>query len=204
MASLAQSQPWVAEGISRATWFRRQKEKGSPDGRRKQKRFVAANCAEPVIDAAIPRNALLKASMAELATVGTRGAAIGPGAVKTKTGGRFDVVTSAAFEARQKSPPRPMSPPKSMVAIGGVAGPGLIPQGRGMPLPPDQAAVSAYTHARQFEAQTTAVIAELVARDKEKERRIAALEAEAADRRARAGELVQAFLGFVQLAVGGH
>src|SRR4029077_1316496 len=95
--------PWLAEGISRATWFRRQKEKGSPDGRRKQKRFVAPNRAEPVIDAAIPRNALLTASRAELATVRARAVAIGPGAVITKTDGRFDVMTPAAFEARRQT-----------------------------------------------------------------------------------------------------
>lgn len=99
---------------------------------------------------------------------------------------------------------QPPAPPKSMFAVGGVAGRGLIPQGRGMPAPPDIAAVSAYTRAKEFEAQTIAVIAELVARDKDKERRIAALENEAADRRARAAEIALAFVGIFRLAFGGR
>lgn len=59
------------------------------------------------------------------------------------------------------------SPPpalRSMFAVGGTAGKGLVAQGRGMPLPPDQAAVSAYTHAKQFEANATASI-NLLARE---------------------------------------
>jgi hypothetical protein len=91
-----------------------------------------------------------------------------------------------------------------MFAIGGKQGRGLILQGQGMPLPPDQAAVSAYTHAKQFEAKTTAIIAELVARDKDKERRIAVLEAEIADRRAGAANFAKGLIGFIQLAVSGR
>jgi hypothetical protein len=53
---------------------------------------------------------------------------------------------------------------RSMFAVGGTAGKGLVAQGRGMPLPPDQAAVSTYTHAKQFEANATASI-NLLARE---------------------------------------
>jgi hypothetical protein len=99
------------------------------------------------------------------------------------------------------APKRPATPPASLFAIGGKPSRGLIPQGQGMPLPPDQAAVSAYTHAKQFEAQTSAIIAELFARDKDKERRIAALEAEAADRRAQAVNMAQALFGIARSVV---
>lgn len=202
--SLEQSRPWLALGISRATWFRRQKERGETGGR--TGRPVAS---KPVIDVAISRNEFLNASESEVARVRAKLAAIGPGgAVITKTDGRFDVVSSATFEARNAlqpshvPPPRPTPPPKSMYAIGGKPGRGLIPQGRGMPLPPDLAAVSAFSHAKEFEAQTTAVIAELVARDKDKERRMAALEAAAADRRALAAEAGQAFLNVIGYFAG--
>jgi hypothetical protein len=45
-----------------------------------------------------------------------------------------------------------------MYAIGGKPGRGLIAQGHGYPLPPDIAAVSPYTMAKQFEANATASI----------------------------------------------
>jgi hypothetical protein len=201
MASLAQSQPWLAEGISRATWFRRQKEKGSPDGRQKQKRFAAPKRAEPVIDAAIPRNALLRASGAELAAVRAKAAAIGPGAVITKTDGRFDVVTSEAFEARHNTPTAPSRPPASMFAIGGKPGRGLIPQGQGYPAPPDIAAKSIYG---QFMSRTEMMLAALAAKSDEQEKRIAALEAQAADRQLRAVEFAKAFVGAFKRVVAGR
>jgi hypothetical protein len=50
------------------------------------------------------------------------------------------------------------------LCVGGKPGPGLIFQGPGYPLPPDQAAVSTYTHAKQFEANATASI-NLLARE---------------------------------------
>lgn len=56
------------------------------------------------MDAALPRNAIMEASEAELAPVKAKLAAIGPGAVITKTDGRLDAVTHETFEARQKAP----------------------------------------------------------------------------------------------------
>src|SRR5271157_3243728 len=62
--------------------------------------------AAPVIDTALPRDAIQNASAGELASVRAKDAAIGPGAVITKTGDRLDVVTSEAFEARSPVPAR--------------------------------------------------------------------------------------------------
>jgi hypothetical protein len=218
MASLAQSQPWLAEGISRATWFRRQKEKGSPNGRRNPKRYAAPNRAEPVIDAAIPHNALLKASRAELATVRAKAAAIGPGAVITKTDGRLDVVTSKTFEARgqSSSPARPraapplhsrqltvtqlplqgevISPPQSMIADGGTPA---------RPYPANASVAEATALIRAYAAEQARVNAET-------NRRLAAMERDMAEMKqskaaaARVGEVVQALVGLLQLAVGGR
>ena len=215
MSSLAQSQPWLAEGISRATWFRRQKEKGSPDGRRKQKqrRFAAPNRAEPVVDAAIPLNALLKASKGELATVRAKADAIGPGAVITKTDGRFDVVTSETFEARGRSLPsaRPglapplhsrqltatqpplqgeiIPPPQSMIADGGTPA---------RPYPANASVAEATALIRAHAAEQARVNAEMarrveaLERDRaEDTRRIAALE----ERRSTVVAVIQAFAG---------
>jgi hypothetical protein len=213
MATLAQSQPWLAEGISRATWFRRQKEKGSPDGRRMTKRFAATNCAQPVIDAAIPRNALSKASEAELATVRVKAAAIGPGAVITKTDNRFDIVTSETFEARGQSLPparsraapplhaRPLTvtqlplqgeiipPPQSMIADGGT------PARR---YPANASVAEATALIRAHAAEQARVNAEMARRVEaleraraEDARRIAALE----DRRSTLVAVIQAFAG---------
>jgi len=150
--------------------------------RRRAERASAPGVSrEPVIDAPIPRDALLKASASELATVRAKATAIGPGAV-----------TPAAFEARQQAaaptpsrPPvpasyRPPAPPASMFAIGGTAGRGLIPQGRGMPAPPDIAATSTYG---LFMSRTETMLAALAARSDQQERRIAALEAAEAERR---------------------
>jgi len=101
MSSLAHSQPWLALGISRATWFRRQKEKGAPDRQLRQTAPSASRA--PVIDAALPRNAIMSASEPEIATLRAKLAAIGSDAVITKTGGRLDVASREAFEARQKA-----------------------------------------------------------------------------------------------------
>jgi hypothetical protein len=217
MGSLAQSQPWLAERISRATWFRRQKEKGSPDGRRKPKRLAAPNSAEPVIDAAIPRNALSRASEAELATVRAKVAAIGPGAVITKTDGRFDVVTSETFEARGQSLPPARSrvtpplhsrqltvtqpplqgeiipPPQSMIADGGT------PARR---YPANASVAEATALIRAHAAEQARANAEMARRmdaleraRAEDARRIAALE----DRRSTVVAVIRAFAGMFSL-----
>jgi hypothetical protein len=146
----------------------------------------------------LPRDAIAKASRAELATVRAKIAAIGPGAIITKTGGRFDVVSGETFEARHNTP---APAPRSMFAIGGKPGRGLVPQGRGMPAPPDIAATSVYG---QFITRTEAMLAALAAKADEQERRISALEAAAADRQSRAVEFAKAFVGAFQLGVAGR
>jgi hypothetical protein len=217
MSSLAKSQPWLAEGISRATWFRRQKERGSPDGRRKQKRFAAPDRAEPVIDAAIARNALLVASSAELATVRAKAAAVEPGAVITKTDGRFDVVTSETFEARGQSLP----PARSRVAppLHARQLTATQPPLQGEIIPPQSMIADGGTPARRYPAsasvaEATALIrayaAEQASMNAETNRRLAALERDMAEMKrrkaaaARMGEVVQAFVRFFQPAVGGR
>jgi hypothetical protein len=65
------------------------------------------------------------------------------------------------------------APPKSLYAIGGVPGRGLIPCGPGYPAPPDVFAASAYG---QFMARTENMLAALAARSDAQEQRIAALE----------------------------
>ena len=120
------------------------------------------------------------------------------------TGNGYRAAGSGSRELAVIRPPSPTPPPKSMYAVGGKPGRGLVYQGRGMPAPPDIAAASSYTHAKQFEAQTTAVIAELVARDKDKERRIAALEAAAADRRTNALDFANALVGLLRFGLTGR
>jgi hypothetical protein len=98
-------------------------------------------------------------------------------------------------------PPTPAAPPVSMVAIGGKPGRGLVPQGRGYSLPPDFAAVSPYTRAEEFRAHTTIMLAALAARADAQDRRIAALEAAAVDRRANALDVARALGGIIKLAL---
>ena len=87
---------------------------------------------------------------------------------------------------------------ESMVAIGGRPGPGLIPQGYGYPAPPDIAAVSAFT---KWHTNTETMLAALAAKSDAQERRIAALEAAAADRRANALDVAQALAGLFSFAI---
>jgi hypothetical protein len=171
--------------------------------------------SEPVVDAAIPRNALLKESDEDLSRLRAKAAAIGRGAVITKTHGRLDLLRREDFEARTvlAAPPPPTpaprsadrrgyaAPPRSMVAIGGKPGKGLIPQASGYALPPDLAAASPFTRAEEFRAQTTVMLAALAVKSDEQERRIVALETAAADRRANAIEFVQAAFGLFSYAV---
>jgi hypothetical protein len=158
----------------------------------------AAERGQPVIDKALSRSAILKASEGELAAVRRKAAAIGRGAVITKTGERLDVLSRDAFEARHR-PPAPPSP-RSTFAIGGRPGPGLVPQGPGMPLPPDLAAVSQYT---RFQENTVAMLAALAARVDAQEREIAALKAADADRKANAHHFAGALFNLMRAAIGG-
>ena len=86
-----------------------------------------------------------------------------------------------------------------MVAIGGRPGPGLVPQGYGYPAPPDIAAVSTFTKWRE---KTEAMLETLAAKTDVQERRIAALEAFQADRRAYALEVAGALVGLRAATVG--
>jgi hypothetical protein len=95
--------------------------------------------------------------------------------------------------------PMPALAPQSMLAVGGRPGRGLIPQGRGYPLPPDLAAVSPFTRAEEFRAKTETMLTALAAKADEQEKRIAALEGAAADRRSRAVEFAKAFVDVLQL-----
>jgi hypothetical protein len=191
---------------------------------RRARQKAKGDVAEPVADITIPRNALLTESAKELSRIRDKVGAIGPGAVITKTHGRLDVLTRENFEARGSAPlrakavykpPLPVAarhgatrseyaPPVSMIAIGGKPGRGLVSQGRGYGLPPDLAAVSAYTHAEEFRAHTTTLLAALAAKSDEHERRLVALERAAADRRAEALSVVHALGGIFKFALTGR
>ena len=88
-----------------------------------------------------------------------------------------------------------------MVAIGGVPGPGLIDQGDGYPAPPDIAAVSTFTKWRE---NTETMLAALAAKVDTQDRRIAALEASQANRRAAALDVARALAGLFSYAVHGR
>ena len=92
-------------------------------------------------------------------------------------------------------------PPPSMVAIGGVPGRGLVAQGYGYPAPPDIAAVSTFT---KWRANTETMLAALAAKADMQERRIAALEASQANRRADALDVARALAGLFSYAVHGR
>jgi len=89
-------------------------------------------------------------------------------------------------------PSTPAAPRPSMIAIGGRAGPGLVPQGPGYPAPPDIAAVSAFT---KWQTNTETMLAALAARSDAQDRRIAALEAREAQRAANWTAVTQAIVG---------
>ncbi len=92
----------------------------------------------------------------------------------------------------------PAPAPQSMVAVGGRPGRGLILQGFGYAAPPDIAAVSTFT---KWRANTETMLAALAAKSDAQERRIAALEAAAADRRPDALTIAQAIAGLFSFAV---
>lgn len=168
--------------------------------RQRAEREAAGTTPTPVIDAAIPRDAILQASESELPSIRAKAAAIGSGAVITKTGGRLDVLRREDFEARS-APRLPAPAPASMYAIGGKPGRGLIPQGYGYPAPPDLAAVSNYT---KWRSNTETMLAALAAKADEQERRIAALEAAAADRRTNALDFANALVGLFRFGMTGR
>jgi hypothetical protein len=118
---------------------------------------------------------------------------------------RAHVIIPASAYVASPAPVRATStssaPPPSMVAIGGVPGPGLVDQGYGYPAPPDIAAVSTFTKWRE---NTETMLAALAAKADMQERRIAALEASQADRRAAAFDVARALAGLFSYAIHGR
>ena len=108
-----------------------------------------------------------------------------------------DVVSPAPARAPSTS----SGPPPSMVAIGGRPGRGLVAQGYGYPAPPDIAAVSMFTKWRE---NTETMLATLAAKADMQDRRIAALEASQANRRADALDVARALAGLFSYAVHGR
>jgi BMFP domain-containing protein YqiC len=162
------------------------------------------DASEPIVDAAIPRGALMKESRQDLSRMWAKVDAIGPSdAVITKTHGRLDVLKRKDFEARHTSPAaHPPSravalyqPPASMIADGGR--------------PADRSGFSnsIASETAFFRANMTASL-DILAREAvetkrelaAQERRIAALEA-AAERSANTNQFAQAVLGLFSYAV---
>jgi hypothetical protein len=112
--------------------------------------------------------------------------------------------TPAARSITLYERPIPAMVSQSMLAIGGRPGRGLIPQGAGYAVPPDIASTSPFTRAEEFRAKAETMLAALATKADKQEKRIAALEAAAADRRLRAVEFAKAFVRALQLAVVGR
>jgi hypothetical protein len=114
------------------------------------------------------------------------------------------VITPTAASVISPAPARALStssgPRPSMIAIGGVPGRGLVDQGDGYPAPPDIAAVSKFT---KWRTNTETMLATLAAKADMQERRIAALEASQADRRAAALDVARALAGLFSCAIHG-
>jgi BMFP domain-containing protein YqiC len=176
----------------------------APKPRRTSKVAPIGRIAEPLIDAdALPHGALAKLSNETAAYLRAKIAAIGPGAVITKTNERLDVITRAEADARTPAlltPPSPDLIRKSMAAIGGRPGRGLIPQARGYAAPPDLAAVSPYTRAEEFETRTMTMLAAQAAKIDELERRVAPLE-QARRREHEAADRAAPWLNLISLAM---
>ena len=107
----------------------------------------------------------------------------------------------AVSPAPAPAPSTSSGPPPSMVAIGGRPGRGLIAQGYGYPAPPDIAAVSTFT---KWRANTETMLATLAAKADMQDRRIAALEASQADRRANALDVARALAQLFGYAIHGR
>jgi hypothetical protein len=175
----------------------------------------AAEREAVVIDCALPRDALKKASAAELATVKEKIAAIGSGAVITKTDGRLNVVSREAFEARQGPPaastpllapkpgahfpsppaarPRAASPRSSVIVCGGTPGTGRpVPGYDPTFVPHEPSAIRWQLHLATMTSAHAAKIAAQERRADEAKRRVKAMEA-------RATEISQGFFGALQL-----
>jgi hypothetical protein len=113
------------------------------------------------------------------------------------------VITPTSARVVSPAPVNPASTspvPRSMIAIGGVPGRGLVNQGYGYPASPDIAAVSTFTKWRE---NTEIMLATLAAKADMQDRRIAAPEASQADRRAYALEVTGAIVGLFSCVVRG-
>jgi hypothetical protein len=146
------------------------------------RQIIDRRVAQIVVDAAIPPGALLKERPHELDAALAKADTLGPGAVITKIGGRLTAITRAQAEARDPSHYTP--PPRSMTAIGGRPGRGLVPQSRGYAAPPDLAAVSPYTRFEEFQAQTKTMLRTLAARVDAQDRHILELDRAVAEGKA--------------------
>lgn len=114
------------------------------------------------------------------------------------------IETTSAYLASSAPAPAAASTssaPPSMVAIGGMPGRGLVDQGYGYPAPPDIAAVSTFT---KWHANTETMLATLAAKADMQDRRIAALEASQANRRAAALDVARALVGLFNCALHGR
>jgi hypothetical protein len=90
---------------------------------------------------------------------------------------------------------------RSMFAVGGKAGRGLVAQGSGYPTSPDLAAVSPYTRAFEFERNATASINLLAREVAVLKREVATLKQEQAERPTFTNSLADGLLGlFVTIA----
>jgi hypothetical protein len=165
--------------------------------RARVKGLTTGSRVAPVMNSTTAREAILQAGDNELASIHAKIDAFGPGAVITKTHGRLDALSREDFDARASASARQ----PSMVAVGGKPGRGLVPQAQGYSLPPDLAALSAYTRAEEFRAQTTTMLAALAARADQQERRIAALETAAVARRADVANLARAAIGILRFGL---
>jgi hypothetical protein len=175
----------------------------------------------PVVDATLPRDAIAKASPAELTTVRAKLAATPDGVItksfdKSSGAARLDVMTRQAFEDRRatllsaiapRDAPSRLPPPKSLLAIGGKAGKGRALAG----YDPQRAPLGA--EAIELSVNTVHMLGVLAARSDAfaarsdmLERRVAQLEAREAERvaatKARAGRFIDAGLKTLRIVFG--
>jgi hypothetical protein len=149
-------------------------------------------------DAALPKDAIAKASPAELAAVRADIAALGErGAVITQIGGRLRAVEPKNKPPARVEPPtwQPRTAPISNRAQqfpNGAQRGSMIASGGTPPGPPVKASIAEATaDLRARLAMHARAIEELTRRDREKETRLAALEAQAAVRPASWADAIQ-------------
>ena len=150
-------------------------------------------------DTALPSKAIAQVGGGEIAIVKADIAAIqskGGRALITKVDARLRAIDARCAATPARSPMRRIEPasPRSMVAIGGRAG-------TGRPVPgydPDREPHDPY--AVLHRVNTVAMLQTLAAQVDANTREIAALQAAAADRRARAADIAQALFSAMRVA----